>query len=180
MLQRGTKLIRMFSQVIKNRTTAGAACLVMLMAGGLLVSTLAVNQPPAQSQTIFENVTIRPRFSPDPMTIRGISGGSVPASTVAGRNQTPTGLCVGFMDQEPDHTLALTSFFSYLSLIVESPQDTTLVISGPGGTWCNDDFQGKNPGITGQWKAGTYQVWVGSYDTNNYNPYLIRLSKVRR
>ena len=114
------------------------------------------------------------------MTIRGISGGSVPASDVAGRKQTPTGPCVGFMDEAPDHTLVLTSFFNYLSLVVESPQDTTLVISGPGGTWCNDDFQGKNPGIAGQWQAGTYKVWVGSYDTNNYNPYLIKISKVRR
>ena len=102
------------------------------------------------------------------------------ASRVAGRQDTPTGPCVGFMDEAPDHTLVLTSFFNYLSLVVESPQDTTLVISGPGGTWCNDDFQGKNPGIAGQWQAGTYRVWVGSYDTNNYNPYLIRLSKVRR
>lgn len=170
----------MFSRAAKNRIAAGTACLVTLMAGGLLISTLALNLQPAQSQTIFENVTIRPRFSPDPMTIRGISGGSVSASNVAGRKQTPTGPCVGYMDEEPDHTLVLTSFFRYLSLVVESPQDTTLVISGPGGTWCNDDFQGKNPGIAGQWQAGTYRVWVGSYDTNNYNPYLIRLSKIRR
>lgn len=179
MLQRGTKLIRMFSRAAKNRITAGTACLVTLMAG-VLISSLTLEPPPAQSQTIFENVTIRPRFSPDPMTIRGISGGSVPASNVAGRKQTPTGPCVGFIDEAPDHTLVLTSFFNYLSLVVESPQDTTLVISGPGGTWCNDDFQGKNPGIAGQWKAGTYRVWVGSYDTNNYNPYLIKISKVRR
>jgi len=179
-LERGTKLIGMFSRVAKNRLTASAACLVTLMAGGVLISTFALNQPPAQSQAIFENVTIRPRFSPDPMTIRGISGGEVPAGSVAGRKQTPTGPCVGFTDEQPDHTLVLTSFFSYLRLQVESPQDTTLVISGPGGTWCNDDFQGKNPGIAGQWQAGTYRVWVGSYKTNNYLPYLIRLSKVRR
>ncbi len=172
--------MRMFSRVTKNPITVGNALIVAMMAGGLLISNLTLNQPSAQSQTIFENVTIRPRFSPDPMTIRGISGGAVPASDVAGRKQTPTGPCVGFMDEAPDHTLVLTSFFNYLSLVVESPQDTTLVISGPGGTWCNDDFQGKNPGIAGQWKAGTYKVWVGSYDTNNYNPYLIRLSKIRR
>jgi hypothetical protein len=59
---------------------------------------------------------------------------------------------------------------------VESPQDTTILISGPGGTWCNDDFEGKNPGIAGQWLAGTYKVWVGSYDKNNYHPYIIRIS----
>lgn len=179
MLQRGTKLIRMFRRVTKNRITRGNACVVAITAIGLLISNLALIERPAQSQTIFENVTIRPRFSPDPMTIRGISGGSVPASNVGNRKQTPTGPCVGFMDKAPDHTLVLTSFFNYFSLVVESPQDTTLVISGPGGTWCNDDFQGKNPGIAGQWQAGSYRVWVGSYDTNNYHPYLIRLSASR-
>lgn len=179
MLQRKAKLKRRFSWITNSCLTVRAIT-IAIIAGGLFFSYLTLIGSPVQSQNIFENVTIRPRFSPDPMTIRGISGGSVAASRVASRKQTPTGPCVGFMDEGPDHTLVLTSFFSYLSLSVESPQDTTLVISGPGGTWCNDDFQGKNPGIAGQWQAGTYKVWVGSYDTNNYNPYLIRLSKVRR
>jgi hypothetical protein len=86
---------------------------------------------------------------------------------------------VGFVDEQPDHTIELTAFFNYLSLVVESPQDTTIVISGPGGTWCNDDFQGKNPGIAGQWLAGTYRVWVGSYDKNKYHPYVIKISEVQ-
>ncbi len=149
-----------------------------MVAGGVFIHALTQAQP-AQSQTIFENVTLRPKFSPDPMTIRGISGGSVAANSVGGRKETPTGPCVGFVDEPPDHTIKLTSFFNYLSLVVESPQDTTLVISGPGGTWCNDDFQGKNPGIAGQWKPGTYRVWVGSYDKNNYHPYIIRISEVQ-
>lgn len=172
--------MRMLIRITKKSLIAGSTRIVALIAIALLISNLAFSEPPAQSQTMFENVTIRPRFSPDPMVIRGISGGSVPASRVAARQQTPTGPCVGFTDEAPDHTLVLSSFFNYLSLIVESPQDTTLVIRGPGGTWCNDDFQGKNPGIVGQWQAGTYRVWVGSYDTNNYLPYLIRLSKIRR
>lgn len=138
-----------------------------------------VQVQPAQAQTIFENVTIRPKFSPDPMIIKGISGGSVPANSVAGRAETPTGPCVGFVDQPPDHTIVLRSFFNYLSLQVESPEDTTIVISGPGGSWCNDDFQGKNPGIAGQWLPGTYRVWVGSYDKKNYHPYVIKMSEVQ-
>lgn len=168
----------MSSWITTISLTAYLANAIVITAGGLFLGALAQSQP-AHSQTIFENVTIRPRFSPDPMTIRGISGGSVPATTVAGRRETPTGPCVGFVDEPPDHTLVLTSFFNYLSLQVESPQDTTLVVSGPGGTWCNDDFQGKNPGIAGQWQPGTYRVWVGSYDKNNYHAYIIRMSEVR-
>ncbi|HEY9902108.1 MAG TPA: hypothetical protein V6D43_06715 [Candidatus Sericytochromatia bacterium] len=167
----------MSSWVTTISLTAWIANAMAITAGGLFIGALTQTQP-AQSQTIFENVTIRPRFSPDPMTIRGISGGSVPATNVASRKETPTGPCVGFVDEPPDHTLVLSSFFNYLSLQVESPKDTTLVISGPGGTWCNDDFQGKNPGIAGQWQAGTYRVWVGSYDKNNYHAYIIRMSEV--
>lgn len=133
----------------------------------------------AQNATpIFENVTIRPRFSPDPMVIRGISGGSIPADRIAGRVETPTGPCVGFTDREPDHTLELKAFFNYLSLQVQSPEDTTLIIKGPGGTWCNDESAGKNPGIAGQWQRGKYRVWVGSYRANEYHPYLMRITEV--
>ena len=176
MLQQVTKFLGMLKWVSAMGITLQFANAIALT-GGLAITVLAQAQV-AQSQTIFENVTVGPKFSPDPMTIRGISGGSVPASTVAARKDTPTGPCVGFVDDPPDHTIVLTAFFNYLSLVLESPQDTTLVISGPGGTWCNDDYQGKNPGIAGQWQAGSYRVWVGSYDKNNYHPYIIRMSKV--
>lgn len=149
---------------------------------GMLVCVVinAITQAqPVQSQTMFENVTLEPRFSPEPKIIRGISGGSVPSDKVATRKETPTGPCVGFVDEQPNHTLNLKAFFNYLSLQVESPQDTTIVISGPGGTWCNDDFQGKNPGIAGQWQPGLYKVWIGSYNKNDYHPYIIKMSEVR-
>ncbi len=176
--QRGRKFVGTFSWVSKISLTAYLASGTVLIVGWLSADALTQVQP-AQGQTIFENVTIGPKFSPDPMIIRGISGGSVAANTVAGRKETPTGPCVGFADEPPDHTIELTAFFNYLSLVVESPQDTTIVVSGPGGTWCNDDFQGKNPGIAGQWQPGTYKVWVGSYDKNNYHPYIIRMSEVQ-
>lgn len=138
-----------------------------------------VKDQKAVAQPMFENVTISPKFSPDPMIIRGVSGGSVPAKNVVGRPDKTTGACVGFVDEKPDHTLELSTFFNYLSLVVESPQDTTVVISGPGGTWCNDDYQGKNPGMAGQWLPGTYNIWVGSYKQDQYYPYIIKMSEVR-
>ena len=58
----------------------------------------------AQSTPIFENVTLSPNFNPDPLTIRGLSGGPVSAETTAGRTNTSTGPCSGFVDQQPDHT----------------------------------------------------------------------------
>jgi hypothetical protein len=51
------------------------------------------------------------------------------------------------------------------------------VVRGPGGTWCNDDYTNMNPGIAGQWLSGTYQIWVGSYQEDQYYPYVIRISE---
>ena len=169
MLKQGRKLIRKFR--------ASAAIATVTIASQLFVAT-SVQAQSAQPQPIFDNVRIKPGFSPDPLTIRGISGGPVSVRKLAGRAETATGPCVGFADQPPDHTIVLTAFFNYLSLEVESPEDTTILIKGPGGSWCNDEFNGINPGIAGQWLAGTYQIWVGSYDKDKYNPYIIRISEV--
>jgi hypothetical protein len=173
--QRGKRFVRSSPWISPLSLTAGWALGIIT---SVFINTLTQAQP-AQAQTIFENVTVKPKFSPAPLIIRGISGGSVPASQVAGRKETPNGPCVGFVDEAPDHTITLTAFFNYLSMVVESPQDTTLVVSGPGGTWCNDDFQGKNPGIAGQWQPGIYKVWIGSYDKNNFHPYVIKMTEAQ-
>ena len=133
------------------------------------IAQLAQNRP----LTIFENVTLSPNFAPT--TVRGISGGTALASEIAGRQDTATGPCVGFVDREPDHQMVLTEFFDYLSLRVQSTEDTTLVVRGPGGSWCNDDYDGFNPGIAGQWFSGTYEIWVGSYNSDGFYPYVIQI-----
>lgn len=137
----------------------------------------------ANAQTaspIFGDVTIQHPFSPDPLTVRGMSGGAISGDTIAGKKETqPTGPCKGFVDQDPDHTLKLTSKFDYLKLVVDSPADTTMIIKGPGGVWCNDDFDGKNPGIVGEWLLGTYQIWIGSYKEKEYLPYTLKITEVK-
>ncbi len=137
----------------------------------------------ANAQTaspIFGDVTIQHPFSPDPLTVRGMSGGAISGNTIAGKKETPpTGPCKGFVDQDPDHTLKLTSKFDYLKLVVDSPADTTMIIKGPGGVWCNDDFDGKNPGIVGEWLLGTYQIWIGSYKEKEYLPYTLKITEVK-
>ncbi|MBD2291968.1 hypothetical protein H6G06_00360 [Anabaena sphaerica FACHB-251] len=132
-----------------------------------------------ETPPIFGDITIGRQFSPDPLTVRGMSGGSIPGKQVNGGSETPTGPCNGFVDEAPDHTLKLTSKFDYLKLQVESPADTTIMIKGPGGTWCNDDFDGKNPGIVGEWLQGIYQIWVGSYEKGKYLPYTLKITEVK-
>ncbi|MDX2097947.1 MAG: hypothetical protein SFW36_09235 [Leptolyngbyaceae cyanobacterium bins.59] len=151
--------------------------LVIALGGCVIGSLVQAQQPPSVSESV--TVTIGSRFSPDPVELRGLSGGTVPASEVAERRETTNGLCEGFVNEKPNHTLVLTDFFDYLSLQIQSPEDTTLIIRGPGGSWCNDDYKGKNPGIAGQWLAGTYQVWIGSHGRTRYHPYIIRISGKR-
>ncbi|WP_413200658.1 hypothetical protein [Nostoc piscinale] len=132
-----------------------------------------------EAPTIFGDVTLNHPFSPDPITVRGMSGGSISGNKVAGRRETITGPCDGFVDAAPDHTLELKTRFDYLRLQVQSPQDVTLIVKGPGGTWCNDDFEGKNAGMSGEWLPGNYQVWVGSYNQGQYYPYTLTITEVK-
>lgn len=132
-----------------------------------------------QAPPIFGDITIGHNFSPDPFAVRGMSGGSLPGKEVAKRAETVTGRCTGFVDQAPGHTLVLTTKFDYLKLQVQSPADTTLIITGPGGTWCNDEFEGQNPGMVGEWLPGTYRIWVGSYEPGEYLPYTLQITEAK-
>ncbi|MDZ8224744.1 MULTISPECIES: hypothetical protein [unclassified Nostoc] len=144
-----------------------------------ITSTVNAAVDAEETPTIFGDVTISPQFSPDPLTVRGMSGGSISGSQVGARSETATGPCTGFVDETPDHTLVLTSKFDYLKLQVQSPEDTTIIIKGPGGTWCNDDFDGKNAGMIGEWLPGNYEVWVGSYEKDKYLPYTLQITEVK-
>ncbi len=161
--------------------TRGIALLGCL-AGMLGVAVPALMAQPAvkkKLEGLFENVTLAPRFQPDPYVLRGISGGADEMQKHSGRSQTETGPCLGFVDTLPDHQITLTKGFQYLKLSVRSSGDTTLLIKGPGGSWCNDDGSDRNPAIAGNWLAGTYSVWVGSYETEASFPYLIELSETK-
>ncbi|WP_414546623.1 hypothetical protein [Nostoc sp. CCY0012] len=163
------------SKIILNKGIKLSLMIVMVsVSAAIHVIADAQEAPP-----IFGDITINQQFSPDPLTVRGMSGGSVPGKQIAGRSETPTGPCTGFVDETPGHTLKLKSAFEYLKLLVQSPQDTTMIVKGPGGTWCNDDFEGKNPGIVGEWLPGDYQVWVGSYEQGKYFPYTLQITEVK-
>jgi hypothetical protein len=121
------------------------------------------------------SVTLSPQFSP--IELQGSTGGSMAVSEITGRASTPTGSCTGFANSAPSHTLVLKGFTESLSILVESAEDTAIAIRGPGGVWCNDDFVGKNPGVTGQWLAGKYEIWVSSYAKNRTAPYVLKIRR---
>jgi hypothetical protein len=130
---------------------------------------------PVQAQ-MYGDVTIDSN-SPGSIEMKGVGGGSRSAQSIAGKASTSTGDCVGFVDGQPDHVLTLKKFFRSLTVTSESGTDTTMVVKGPDGVWCNDDLRDKNAGITGDWKAGTYEVWVGSYSKSKSVPYTLKIDK---
>jgi len=127
----------------------------------------------AYSQT--KTLTLSPQFSPNPTIVQGTGGGGTAIQSMIGRSESPIGPCTGYANPTPNHTLTLRAFFSSLRMTVDSAEDTALVIQGPGGTWCNDDTNGKNPEISGQWLPGKYDIWVTTYAKDKTAPYTLKL-----
>ena len=127
----------------------------------------------ALQATAQQTVTLSPGFSPDPQRLSGTAGGTTDASV---HGSTPLGGCFGWIPATPQHVLTLTDHLEWLSARVSASGDTTLVVEGPVGWWCNDDDIGLNAGMSGQWAPGTYRLYVGTYDQGQALPYTLTLS----
>jgi hypothetical protein len=125
-------------------------------------------------------LTLDQGFTPNPTVLQGTGGGDHPAADVVGVRNTPTGLCLGYIDRAPHERLTLESRFDHLELRVESRLDTTLIVSGPGGVWCNDDSDGHNPAISGEWLPGDYRIWVGAYRADEEPSYRLYIEDLDR
>ncbi|XGV95601.1 MAG: hypothetical protein ACAF41_23015 [Leptolyngbya sp. BL-A-14] len=156
----------------------GAGFLATLAIASAVLFAIAPLQ--AQSTQNLDVVTIGPRFAPNPLEVQGVAGGNTPLKEIVNLAKTPNGECVGYANAKPNQTIELTDFFESLSVVVQSTEDTALAIQGPGGVWCNDDYQGKNPGVSGQWLPGTYKIWISSYAKNRSPAYVLRLTEKRQ
>ena len=142
----------------------------------LLLIVLESTQPQAASAQLSA-VTLAIGFTPDPTVLSGEGGGDRPAADVVNTRRTTTGPCLGYISSAPHEEVTLESEFSHLEMWVESELDTTLIIEGPGGVWCNDDSQGsQNPAISGEWLPGLYRVWIGAYRADEIPAYQLHIS----
>ena len=128
------------------------------------------------AQSVNHKITLEDRVKPDPLVLRGTTGGEIRAAERVNTEGTNTGFCNGFIDEKPNYILVLTNFFEFLKIEVDSQTDTTIIIRGPGGVWCNDDSNNANPAIEGQWQPGKYQIWIGSYQENTNNNYRLKIT----
>ena len=161
------------SSKLRDKTNPIFSIFGCLFSAGIILN-LSTNSSIAQIRT--NKITVDDSFISQPFNIEGISGGRFTATEITKTENTATGYCDGFVDRQPNHILKLNSFFNFLKIEVQSPADTTILIKGPGGIWCNDDSDTPNPIIEGQWQPGIYQVWIGSYQANSNDNYRIRIT----
>lgn len=152
-----------------SRATSG-------LIAALFTATLLCQSAMAQT---YGSVTLAPGFGTQ--TLTGLSGGApgsqIEASTYG---STATGPCRGWIGVAPDHMMTVSAAISNLSIAITATDggDTALLVSGPGGTWCNDDSVGLNPAIASGFGPGTYSIWVGSYSQQSRHPYTIEFSSL--
>lgn len=137
------------------------------------VGTLGAPGPllAVEGEASFGTVELAPGFMPDPHVAQGRSGGTVDASTLGEG-------CQGWISPRPDHLFVAREAFEQLHVLVRSPVDTTLVLRRPDGTYaCDDDAGGeRNPTLVVDLPAGTYPVWIGSYEKGEEAPYRLGFS----
>ncbi|NJK47747.1 hypothetical protein HC931_05815 [Candidatus Gracilibacteria bacterium] len=114
----------------------------------------------------FETLTLASGFNKATAIVRGYTSGSYSLSSLANsdRDKRP---CIGYGDPNPDHILILENDFPKLALQVNSGgKDTTLVIRGPDQNTIRCNFSASDTQDARiedeDWKAGRYEVWVGS------------------
>ena len=132
---------------------------------------------PGLTQAESSQITLGNEAFANPLVVEGISGGKQKATEIVKTESTTTGYCNGYINSQPNHTLVLSEFWEFLKIEVNSSTDTTIIIEGPGGVWCNDDSVNANPAIEGQWQPGNYKIWVGSYQENVNHSYQIKITR---
>ena len=130
----------------------------------------------SHSASAQNTITIDRNTVAQPLTITGTSSGEIKSAEIAKTENTATGYCDGYVDAQPNHLLQIESSFDSLRLEVTSSADTTVLVKGNSGVWCNDDAGSANPIIEGQWQQGLYKVWVGSHQPNTSNNYQIQIT----
>ncbi|AHJ29858.1 hypothetical protein PN465_00920 [Nodularia spumigena CS-584] len=108
---------------------------------------------------------IQPNVTSEALVLNGISGGTVASNC-------------GNIANAPNQIIQLTQPLPYLRLTVDSPGQPTLLIDGPGGSFCvlSDNYSGSKPELTGYFMPGEYTLHVGELSQSQYN-YTLSISQ---
>ncbi|NJK34550.1 MAG: hypothetical protein HC919_06135 [Oscillatoriales cyanobacterium SM2_2_1] len=128
--------------------------------------------------TSAQELTLLPRFAPDPTVNSGKIRGDLSLADLAPPNKPMDGKCGGYGIQKPTLTLTLPRQMPFLSLLVTTEANKTLnlLVRGPEGTFCR---QGSRATLAGTWAAGKYEIWIGTARGNTQS-YRLSLSEVNQ
>jgi hypothetical protein len=150
---------------------------------GILAGLLtAIAMAPATAQTAnFGTITLAPSDGKESVSVSGYTGGSYSLSAIKNRDRNNNS-CIGFADPKPDYILVLKKDVPKLKIQVNSGgSDTTMLVQGPndGMIRCGDDTgRNKDASVEDQnWKAGTYKLWVGTFNSNVKGNYTLLLEQ---
>jgi hypothetical protein len=172
-------MIKQLTLMIKSIAQTSSKSRSRLWWSGVATLLTGLGALPVLAQAAnFDAIAISPGFSAAAGSAQGNTGGSFSLSSLANRDRAGN-LCVGFSaSSTPDHILTLGQDFANLTLQVDSGgNDTTLVVQGADNTVrCGDDTgRNKDASVQGaNWQAGTYRVWVGSFDAGARYDYTLR------
>ena len=135
--------------------------LIKIVLTALAIALIFTNLQLAQA----EIVQIESDFQPDPLTLKGESGGSEKSNC-------------GIIGSQPNHVLEVTESLPYLRLTVESKGKPTLLIDGPEGRFCllGDSYSEDKPEISGFWQAGKYSLHIGELSPQQHQ-YTLSISQ---
>lgn len=134
-----------------------------LIFSSALVINLAVTGKISAQEAV---VQVSPTSEPDPLVVKGTSGGEKSSDC-------------GNITAAPNQILQVTESIPYLRLSVESTGQPTLLIEGPQKRrFCvlADSNSGEKPEISGYWEAGKYAIYVGDR-AQGQHPYTLSISR---
>jgi hypothetical protein len=140
-----------------RRAARGVATCLVLLTLGLAVPALA---QPAQPGGL-EVITVTPGTLTSWYVTRVRAGGP---QDISSYGDSAVGPCRGFIPTSAQVRLVVTADNTDLVLRARSRRDITLLVSGPDGTFCNDDAVGTNPVMVRRFAAGNYDVYIGTYE----------------
>lgn len=122
----------------------------------------------------FGTARLSAGFMPDPVSRRGIQAGG--DNHFTGSQGCPGG---GWFANAPDYRLQYRAGNYPLTIYVDAPGDTMLLVNDPSAQWyCNDDSIGLNPAIRfNRPSSGQYDIWVGTYNRSRVRNATIYISE---
>lgn len=138
---------------------------IIAVSAALAMVTLAATEVWAQGGTYGGGV-----ISPGgpPAILSGQSGGPRNASSMGSS-------CRGSIAMAPDHMFNVVAPMHVTIEVLNQGGDTTLVVMGPSGVFCDDDSAGSlRPRVSQMMMPGIYQVFVGTYGSGGMHAYTLR------